>query len=86
MNIALILQSKFPGKIRTLDGEDYEGLTWLDDSPKPTKKELEDLSPIVEQEEETAKHISVIAKESALTKLQALGLTEEEIKALIGGI
>jgi hypothetical protein len=26
------------------------------------------------------------AKESALTKLQALGLTEEEIKALIGGI
>ena len=26
------------------------------------------------------------AKESALTTLQALGLTEEEIKALIGGI
>jgi hypothetical protein len=26
------------------------------------------------------------AKESALTKLQSLGLTEEEIKALIGGI
>jgi hypothetical protein len=26
------------------------------------------------------------AKDSALTKLQALGLTEEEIKAIIGGI
>ena len=84
MNIALILQSKFPNKIWTLDGEDYEGLTWLDDSPKPTKEELEDLVAIVEQEQETAKQISVAAKESAIAKLSALGLSKDEIKALVG--
>jgi hypothetical protein len=32
----------------------------------------------------TMEDINIITKESALTKLQALGLTEDEIKALVG--
>jgi hypothetical protein len=48
MDIANILEDKFPGAQWTLNGEDYEGLTWLDDSPKPTKKALEDAWPTVE--------------------------------------
>ena len=47
MDYALILSDKYPETIWTLDGDDYEGLTWLDDSPKPTKKALEALWPEV---------------------------------------
>ena len=75
MDIASILQNKFPGKIWTLDGEDYEGLTWLDDSPKPTKEELEAINTESSIAQQTV-------RESALAKLAALGLTEEEIATL----
>ena len=48
MDIPAILTSKYSGVLWTLDGDDYEGLTWLDDSPKPTKKALDALWPEVE--------------------------------------
>jgi hypothetical protein len=38
-----------------LDGESYEGLTWLDDSPKPTKKMLDDAWPQVQYDREHAR-------------------------------
>jgi hypothetical protein len=50
MDIIQILSSRFEDSVWTLDGEEYEGLTWLDDSPKPTKKELEALWPEVQSE------------------------------------
>ena len=31
-----------------LNGDDYEGLEWLDESPKPSKKTLEDAWPAVQ--------------------------------------
>jgi hypothetical protein len=49
MNIPAILQAKFPGNEWTLDGDTYEGLTWLSDTPKPTQAELEDAWPEVQQ-------------------------------------
>jgi hypothetical protein len=48
MDIALILSEKFAGKEWALSGDDYSGLTWLSDSPKPTEAELETLWPTVE--------------------------------------
>ena len=48
MDIANILTDKYPDTVWTLNGDDYEGLTWLDDSPKPTKKALEAAWPEVE--------------------------------------
>ena len=50
MDIATILTRKFPGTHWTLDGDNYSGLTWLSDSPKPTKKALEALWPQVKLE------------------------------------
>ena len=41
MDISLILSKNYSGAEWVLDGETYEGLTWLDDSPKPTEAELE---------------------------------------------
>jgi len=49
MDIAAILTEKYPGAQWTLDGDDYTGLNWLDDSPKPTKKTLEKAWPEVQQ-------------------------------------
>jgi len=43
-----------PGAQWTLDGEDYEGLTWLEKSPKPTKKTLDDAWPQVQYDNEVA--------------------------------
>jgi len=38
----------------TLNGDDYDGLTWLDDSPKPTKKTLDDAWPQVQYDRDHA--------------------------------
>jgi hypothetical protein len=50
MDITLILSRKFDGSEWTLEGEDYSGLTWLSDTPKPTEKALEALWPEVQYE------------------------------------
>ena len=50
MDITQILSRKFAGSEWTLDGDDYTGLTWLSDTPKPTKKALEALWPQVQYE------------------------------------
>lgn len=50
MDIAAILSRKFEGAEWTLNGDDYTGLTWLSETPKPTKKELEALWPTVQYE------------------------------------
>jgi hypothetical protein len=49
MDIAGILTDKFPGTLWQLNGDEYKGLEWFDDSPKPTKKTLEALWPEVQQ-------------------------------------
>jgi hypothetical protein len=43
-----------PGAAWTLDGDEYAGLTWLEDSPKPTKKTLDDAWPQVQYDREHA--------------------------------
>jgi len=50
MDIIKILTKKYPGAQWVLSGSDYSGLEWLDESPKPTKKELEALWPEVQAE------------------------------------
>jgi hypothetical protein len=79
-----ILIVNYPTAQWSLHGNTYDGLTWLDSSPKPTKAELDALweSTLAQAEAEKAKAIAV--KESALAKLAALGLTQDEVKALVG--
>jgi hypothetical protein len=50
MNIAMILTRKFPDAQWALDGNSYDGLTWLSEGGKPTEKQLEVLWPEVEFE------------------------------------
>jgi hypothetical protein len=43
-----VLIAKYPGTQWTLNGDTYDGLTWLDDSPKPTQAELDAAWPQVD--------------------------------------
>jgi hypothetical protein len=51
---AAVLTAIRPGAQWSLDGDDYAGLTWLDDSPKPTKKTLDDAWPQVQYDRDHA--------------------------------
>jgi hypothetical protein len=84
IDYALILTRKYADLEWTLDGDDYSGLNWISDSPKPSKKTLDDLWAIVQSEIEAEKSAKVDLKASAIAKLAALGLTQDEAKAIIG--
>ena len=45
INYTAILTANYPGTQWTLDGDTYDGLTWLDSTPKPTQAELDALWP-----------------------------------------
>jgi hypothetical protein len=84
MDIGTILIYKYPNSEWTLNGQDYAGLTWLSDSPKPTKKALEDFWPEVQAEVQAKAQAKIDAKASAIAKLEALGLTVEEVEVAFG--
>ncbi len=46
MNIATALEYARPDEEWTLDGDDYAGLTWLSDTPKPTEQEINAAYPL----------------------------------------
>jgi hypothetical protein len=48
-----ILTVNYPNTTWTLNGDSYDGLTWLSDTPKPTQAELDALWPATQ--DETAK-------------------------------
>jgi hypothetical protein len=48
MDIAAVLTRKYSGFEWALNGDDYSGLTWISDTPKPTEKALEALWPEVQ--------------------------------------
>ncbi len=90
MDLFEVLPACFPDSVYIWVGvptnqeELDEALTWMSDDPKPTWDELE-----VAWENELLRRASLEqamndAKQSALEKLSALGLTAEEVKAVIG--
>jgi hypothetical protein len=84
IDYTLILTKKYAGSEWTLNGDAYEGLTWLSDTPKPTQAELDALWDSTLAQVASEKAQVEAAKDSALSKLTALGLTQDEIKSLLG--
>jgi len=84
MDITSILATKYQGSEWTLDGESYEGLTWLSATPKPTEAQLEALWPTVQSELQAKVQAKIDAKASAIAKLEALGLTVDEVEVAFG--
>jgi hypothetical protein len=84
IDYSLILTTNYFNKQWVLTGSDYEGLDWHDESPKPTQAELDALWESTQAAVAAQKQAAIDAKQSALAKLAALGLTADEIKALTG--
>ena len=81
---AAVLTANYPDAEWKLDGDDYDGLTWLSDTPKPSQAELDAAWPAVQQAQADAVAAREAAKQSAIDKLAALGLTVDEISAAFG--
>ena len=78
---AIVLTRRYAGNEWTLNGDDYTGLTWLSDSPKPTKAKVDSLWAEVQQEIADEKTAQQIARQAVLDRL---GLTEQEAQLLLG--
>lgn len=51
---AAVLSANYPGAQWTLNGDTYDGLTWLEDTPKPTQAELDAAWPKVDYDNQYA--------------------------------
>jgi hypothetical protein len=76
-----ILIRKFPGQEWTLNGDEYSGLTWLSDTPKPTKAKLDGLWNEVKNEIDAELAAKIIQRQAILDRL---GLTADEAKLILG--
>jgi hypothetical protein len=85
IDYSYILTINYPNTKWVLNGDTYKGLTWLSDNIiKPTQDELDSLWESTQNQMINEKKQAEVTKQSALAKLSALGLTEDELKALIG--
>ena len=82
MNISMTLNYLRPGEEWTLDGDTYEGLTWLSDTPKPTEAEITAAWPDAQQAAIDEAEAKAAQRDAALAKLAALGLTVDDLTAL----
>jgi len=51
---AAVLTANYPDALWRLDGDTYEGLTWLSDTPKPSQAELDAAWPTVQYNNQVA--------------------------------
>ena len=84
IDYAAVLTANYSGDEWTLNGDTYDGLTWLSDTPKPSQAELDAAWPAVQQAQADAVAAKEAARQSAIDKLAALGLTVDEISAAFG--
>ena len=54
IDYSAILTANYSGTIWTLNGDTYDGLTWLDETPKPTQAELDAQWPAVDYNNQVA--------------------------------
>jgi len=81
---AAVLTANYPDSLWTLDGDTYDGLTWLSDTPQPSQADLDAAWPAVQQARADAVAAEQAARQSAIDKLAALGLSVDEIRVAFG--
>lgn len=81
---AAVLTANYAGAQWAINANDYDTLEWYDDTPKPSQAELDAAWPAVQQAEADAVAAKETARQSAISKLAALGLTVDEISAAFG--
>lgn len=73
-----------PNAEASMSGEDINTLIWENGTQPINKQQILNLVPECLEEIEAEEQAEIDNKQSALTKLSALGLTEAEIKAILG--
>ena len=68
----------------TVNANDINQITWLNGTTPIPISDIQAMIPVVEAEIEQEKQDAITKKASGKQKLLDLGLTEEEVKALIG--
>ena len=68
----------------TVNAEDINQITWLNGTTPISVADIQEQLPIVKQEIKDAEQAKIDKKASGKQKLLDLGLTEEEVTALIG--
>ena len=75
-DIAFTLTHSHLGSEWTLDGDDYAGLTWISDTPKPTEQELTDAYPLAVKAVADKEKARLKALSDARDFALSLGFTE----------
>jgi len=75
-DISLTVRHSHPDAEWTLDGDDYSGLTWLSDTPKPTEQELIDAYPLAVAAREATEADRVATITAARDHAASLGFTD----------
>jgi len=68
----------------SVDANDINQITWLNETTPISKADIEAQIPVVEQELKDAEQAAIDKKASGKQKLKDLGLDDAEINALIG--
>ena len=82
MNIPLALTYLRPDEEWTLDGETYEGLTWLSDTIKPTESEIQAAEPAALAAEQAKADETEAARVAAIAHAKSLGFTDAMIAVM----
>jgi hypothetical protein len=83
-NYPLVLTANYPDAIWSLIGDSYDGLDWIGPGDKPSQAELDAAWPAVQQAQADAVAAKEAARASGVAKLEALGLTVDEVSAVFG--
>ena len=81
---AAVLVANYPDAQWSIRANDYDTLEWYDDTPKPSQDELDAAWPAVQQQQADAVAAKEAARASGVAKLEALGLTVDEVSAVFG--
>jgi len=84
IDYATILTRRHQGREWSLNANDYDQLTMVDGGSKPSKASLDAAWPDVQAEIAAEAAAATAAAASGRAKLAALGLTDDEINALLG--
>lgn len=79
-----VLDYLLPNGGWTIQGEDFDSIVYDENIVPVTKKQFDDAAKVVDEFLTQQSNARAAARTSALNKLSALGLTDDEVKAIIG--
>jgi hypothetical protein len=82
----MTLQYLRPNEEWTLEGDDYAGLTWLSDTPKPTEAQLVAAWPKAQEAQQAAAATAAKNAADAIAHAKSLGFTDAMISAMYPGL